>query len=271
MVSLVQRHNAALSERAMLDSLYWHRLALTNGKGLLVPLGDSKHGALSGTTVKSIGAEQVTFALAGAASFNVMDTPPKKIGIIPYLTPNQSDEWLETPDAAFWNDTAGASEPSYTWIAYVEVVAGAAIQAIWTKTSVLDETGQDWAMFLGADEKPVIRIVDDSAAAYIGQVHDAAVSAAWHQIAFTKTTGTTSAILLSYLDGALIADTVSETGAYVGQEDGTTVVRLGAESDGGSPLGSSITGCMFAPGYVMSANYLLRDNNLMRAAMGFRT
>ena len=270
MVSLKQAHDRALSERAQLDALYAHRLWLTNGKGLLVPLGDEKHGALSGNTVETIGAEQFVFTLAGAANFNAMDTPPKKIGIVPYLTPNGSDEWLETPNAAPWNDTAGVSEPSYTWIVWVRVAAGGT-RSLWTKTPTFATTGTDWTLYLDGSERPTISVFDDSADAYIGRSDASELSQLWHQLGFTKSTGTTSAAITIYLDGVAVDDTDVESGAYVNQENGTNVVRIGAQSDGGALLQSPITGFVFVPGYVMSANYILRDFHLMRAAMKFKS
>lgn len=271
MVTLKQAHDRALSERAQLDALYAHRLWLTNGKGLLVPLGDEKHGALSGNTVETIGAEQFVFTLAGAASFNAMDTPPKKIGIVPYLTPNGSDEWLETPDAAPWNDTAGVSEPSYTWIIYVNVVAGAAIQVLWSKSpSVVTAAGTDWIWFITATERMNLRTFDDSVPARIGAVTTAALSG-WHQLAYTKSTTADATSFTASVDGVAVANNDESDGAYAEQEDGTTVVRIGAESDGGSPLDSPIALPLFVPGYVMSPNYILRDKHLMFAAMRFKT
>lgn len=268
MVLLEQAHDRVVSERVQLDDLYRARLALTNGKGLLVPLGDSKHGALSGATVTAIGAEQPVFTLAGAASFNVMDTPPKKIGIVPYLIPNGTDEWLETPDAGFWTDTAGVSEPSYTWIVYVNVVAGAGSPVIWAKSPSLSATtGTDWALSLNSAEQVLIRVFDDSANARIGLISDSALTSVWHQIVFTKSTIADATAFLYYLDGALTAHTDQTSGVYVEQENGATVVRIGAESDGGNPLNSPITGALFVPGYVMTPNFILRDWHLVNAAM----
>lgn len=271
MVTLTQAHDRALSERIQLDALYRARLALTNGKGLLVTPGDSKHGALSGSTVTTIGAEQVVFTQAGAANFNAWDTPPRKIGIVPYLTPNGSDEWLESPDASFWTDTAGASEPSYTFIVYVNVVAGASNQTLWSKTAAIDTTGTDWAFVLDSAEKALLRTFDDGNNGYISSLIDSALSEAWHQMAFTKTTGTSSAAFTAYVDGASVAETGSTAGTYTQGDDSTTVVRIGAESDGGLPLNSPFALPIFVPGYVMSANYILRDFHLMRAAMNFKT
>ncbi len=272
MVMLEQAHNRVLSERTQLDALYRARLALTNGKGLLVPLGDSKHGALSGNTVTAIGAEQPVFTLAGAANFNVMDTPPKKIGIVPYLTPNGTDEWLETPDAGFWTDTAGVSEPSYTWIMYLNVVAGAASRAIWSKSPSISETsGTDWYLFLNSSEQLKVRTFDDNANALIGARYNTALSEGWQQIAVTKSTTAAASAFLIYINGALVANVDETIGTYVAQEDGTTVVRIGAESDGGAPLNSPIMGCLFVPGYVMSPNYIRRDWHLVNAAMNNKT
>ncbi len=266
-LTLAQAHDRTLTERILLDQLYVQRLALTNGKGLIVPLGDLKHGVLTGTTVTGIGGEQPVFTLAGATSFNKMDTPPARQGIVPYLTPNQSDEWLESPDASFWTDTAGASEPSYTFICYVKVVAGASNQTIWAKTAAIDTTGTDWALVLDSAEKAFLRTFDDGNNGFISSLLDVALSEAWHQIAFTKTTGTTSGAFTAYVDAVSVAETGSTDGTYTEGDDSTTVVRIGAESDGGLPLGSPIALPLFVPGYVMSAAYIKRDFDMMKIAM----
>lgn len=257
-------------------ALYEARLDLLGVDAVLVPLGDTNHEAGDRTTVTTIGKEQVVFTYTEAVTS--FDTPPTVEGPahISVINFNQSDEWVETPDAGFWNDSAGSSEPSYTWILWVKVVAGGSGQALWTKSSALDQNGQDWAMYLNSSEKLVVRTIDDDATATIGRFYNTALSEAWHHIAVTKDDAASDQTDFTiYIDGEVITPSTTNTGSYIQQEDGTTVVRLGAESDGGSPIGGLMAGGPLGPlfipvgtGPLPTADIIRRDYQLGRAALG---
>ena len=84
----------------------------------------------------------------------------------------------------------------------------------------------------------------------------------------------TSASVITYVDGE--ADRADNTsGTYVAQEDGTTVVRIGAESDNGRPNNLPIAGACLGPvfrqvgtGAVRTPDVIRRDYQLGRAALG---
>jgi hypothetical protein len=229
----------------------------------------------TGTVVTTIGGQQVDFTYSQSQSVFDFDTPPSYLGPlgIPVINFNQSDEWLETPDAAFWNDTAGSSEPSYYWSCWVFVVAGSTEQTIWSKSPASFITGKDWHVFIGGDEKIRIEIYDDSVDGFIGA--RTSLFLGWHHFAGTKhDDAATAASVILYIDG--VADRVDNTsGSYVAQEDGTLPVRIGAESDGGSPLGSPLAGGPLGPMFIaVGANTvptpdaILRDYQLGRVALG---
>jgi len=248
---------------------YNRRIRNLGPKALIVPIGDERYGALSGSTLTTVGAQQVTGTLA-SGNWNAMATPLRGGNRVPIWRPDGTNDWIEFADADFWTDDASNAEPSYTWIFWLRVVAGAAKQVIWGKTPALGTTGTDWAMWLTGAEKIIQQIWDDDANAYIGRFYNTALSGFVH-IAITKSTGTTSAANKIYVDGVQRDDGDSEAGTYVNQENGTTVVRLGAESDGGNPLSSYLAGAdcgpLFIPGQVASINQIKEDFRITSGPM----
>ncbi len=220
-----------------------------NDSGLQVPFGDpnDEDSPTAPTKVTTRGAEQVDFTYTNSgrhlwATALTYEGP----GQIPVLNFDQSTDWAESPDAPFWNDTAGSNEPSYCWALWVFVVAGASIHSLFTKTPSLGTAGTDWGLLLGSTEVFTGRIYDDSAAAFIGSL-SSVLSGGWHYLVATKhDDAATSASVISYVDGE--ADRSDDAdGTYVTQQDGTVVVRIGAESDGGFPNGQSIAGAGHGP------------------------
>ncbi len=105
----------------------------------------------------------------------------------------------------------------------------------------------------------------------MGRQDDSVLSAAWHHLAFTKSTAAASSAFNIYVDAVDADDADSESGTYVQQENGSTVVRIGAESDGGNPLGSPLAGAdagpMFIPGQVLSLNQIKEDFRITSGPM----
>ncbi len=250
------------------------RLELFGTDALLVPMAWQTHD--TGLVVTTIGGQQVDFTYSQSQRVWDFDTPPSYLGPtgIPIINFNQSDEWLETPDAAFWNDTAGSSEPSYYWSCWVFTVAGVAIHTLLSKSTSAGETGTDWMTIIQSNETYQCKIIDDSANAVIGS-QSSALSDGWHYLAATKHDDSAlSSSVITYVDGVADRSDFTE-GTYVQQEDGTTVVRFGAESDGDSPLGLSVAGGPLGPMFIaVGANAvptpdaILRDYQLGRAALG---
>ncbi|KKN75602.1 hypothetical protein LCGC14_0378400 [marine sediment metagenome] len=255
-------------------ALYEARLDLLGLDCLLVPMGDTNHEAGDRTTVTTVGDEQVVFTYTEAVTS--WDTPPTVKGplSIPVINFNQSDEWLETPDAAFWNDSAGSSEPSYCWAFWVNVVAGASGQSLMMKSTANNNQGQNWVTIVDSDETFRCRIIDDTANAFIG-ARSGVLSAGWHHLAATKhDDAITSASIITYIDGE-VDRTDNTNGTYADQQDGTQVVRIGAETDGGNPLGSPVAGGPLGPvfrpvgtGAVWTPDAIRRDFQLGRAVLG---
>lgn len=252
---------------------YAERLENAGPKTLIVPIGDPRYGALSGNTLTTKGAQQVTGTLNGG-NWDAMDTPLRSTALIPIWTPNGTDDWIEFADADFWTDTAdgtAGNEPSLTIAIWVRTVFGSAIQLLWGKASGVGAGGTDWTVYMDANERPSAVAVDDSANALIGRRDGSQLSEAWHYLVFTKSTGTTTAAWKVFLDAVQVDDGNLSSGSYTAMENGSSVVRIGAESDGGNPLISPLAGAfcgpLFDPGQVWSANKITEDYRLTRAAL----
>ena len=259
--------------------LYEARLNLAGTTATIAPFGDPLHGQPDASTFTSVGDEQVVWTWQ-AGSPDGWDTPldlrqdSSWQGIIPILKFNGTDEYITTPDAVFWNDTAASSEPSYTWIVWAKLIAGSGIQVLFTKSSVIGNSGQDWMIHIDGSEQFTCFIIDDSVGARIGRRNNSSIAGVWHQFAGTKSTGTTAAAINLYLDGADIDTNNSNAGSYVNQEDGTGIIAIGSENDGGSMWTGSMAGGPLGPlfvpaaGTVLTPDVIRRDYELGRKALG---
>lgn len=241
------------------------------GTTLLVPMGWQTYD--TGLVVTTLWDQQVDFTYSQSQRVWDFDTPPSYEGPLgmPVINFNRSDEWLQAEDAAFWNDSAGTTEPSYCWAMWVFLVAGAAAQVLWSKSTTTNQTGQDWTVHLSSTEQFTIRIIDDAVGAYIGSITSTVLSAGWHHLAGTKNdAGIDSASVITYVDGEEDRSD-STNGVYSDQQDGTNNVRIGAELDGGAPNGSPIAGAACGPvfrqvdtGAVWTPDVIRRDYELTR-------
>lgn len=224
-------------------------LLSVNSTGLLVPFGDRNHedSPTAPTKVTTTGAQQVDFTFTNSGR-HLWETALtyEGPGQIPMLHFDGSTDWMETPDAPHWNDTAGSSEPSYNLALWVFVIAGASQLGLFMKTPNPGTTGTDWAAFIDSSERFEFRVADDLNNAYIGS-RTSVLSPGWHWLTVTKhDDGITAASIITYVDGeANRSDNIA--GSYTDQQDGTTVVRIGAESDGGSPNNNPIAGGSHGP------------------------
>ena len=244
------------------------------GSTLLVPMGWQTHD--TGLVVTTMWDQQVDFTYTNSG-LPLWATQPNYLGAtgIPILNFDQSTDWLESPDADFWDDSAATSEPSYCWAFWVLTVTGAISNTLWSKSSTNSGSGTSWITFYVSTERLACRIIDDSAGAFIGSQSTLGLADGWHHFAITKhDDGVDSASVITYVDG--VADRTDSTfGTYVNQETSTTVVRIGAESDGGNPNGLSIAAGPLGPvfrqvgtGAVWTPDVILRDAQLGAAALG---
>lgn len=221
---------------------------------LQVPLADQNHMETSDTIVRTIGTEQVAFTVSQSKSLFGLDTPVSYIGPwgIPVIPFNGSDVWLQAPNADFWKDdqSGGLQEPSFCFALWINVVGGASAQIIWAKSSAVGTGGDNWILYLQASERLAFRVIDSNANAYIGQLASAggAFTDGLHHIAVTKHDDSeASASIILYADGEVLTSADNEDGTYADMQDDSTVVRIGAQSNGGSPLSSFLVGACLGP------------------------
>lgn len=148
-----------------------------------------------------------------------------RLPIVPF---DGTNNWLETPDADIWDDSAATSEPSYCWAVWVKVDSSkSANHVLWTKSSNRSTSGQSWVNYLSSAEQFVARTIDDSAAAFIGSI-TSVLPNGWHWLVDTKNDDSIdNDSHNTYVDGVLNRSD-SGAGTYVQQETSTRVVRIGA-------------------------------------------
>ena len=250
---------------------YAARLENAGPKALIVPIGDPRYGALSGSTLTTKGAQQVTFTNQ-AGNWNAMATPLRGTARVPIWTPDGVNDYIKASDAAFWNDTAGVSEPSYSLIMWVNVKDGSATRGMFSKSTTTSTTGgQDWTFFINSLEHPLYVIYDDVPGSSIGRVQNSAMTNGWRHIVLTKSTGTTAAAINITVDGVVVDDTDRNGGTYVNQEDGGGDVAIGADNDGSQPTDLQIAGAdcgpVFIDGQVLSLNQIKEDFRITSGPM----
>lgn len=216
-----------------------------------------------------VGGILATFTLAGAP----LAVPVAYEGLTPVFKLDGSAEWWETPNIVdgFWlggaDDTA-PQEPAYTWMFWVKVVVGATEQTLMAKTAASAGTGTDWYLSISGAESARVRNFDDSANQYIGQLSSTTlVAGIWVHVAITKLSAASSDDYLIYENGVLVASNDDElvSGAgYTAQENGTAVVRIGSESDGGAPYASTFAGGALGPSFSTSVRSAEQVLNVYR-------
>lgn len=286
-VSPVMTSGSLLHYRQLEHELLYPRVfAELGNSGIICPLLNDQWdtGATTFTSRRAHtdGAEAI-FTAATDEGSTVGDflVPPTFEGITPVIRfTAASNEWFETPDTpnvgptAYWNGTADGSapnEPAYTWLMWTKVVAGGSGQTLWSKSAAQGTTGTDWIMFWGGAEKLGIRTFDDNANTFIGTLADAAfIDGQWVHVAVVKTTVAADTAFTIYVDGAVVADTdVAEAGTYVAQEDGTNVVRIGAETDGSLSFDSSLACGALGPARANTALTAANIKNIRRMQAPF--
>lgn len=144
---------------------------------------------------------------------------------------------MDDDDFSF-DDEAGAN--GFTMGGWMEVIATAGIQTIWSKW---DETNaaelREWKLYLDNDETLVMMLYDESSDGDPYRTSDAAISTGWHLIlAVYDGGGSSSAVtgITLYVDGKVEASTASNDLLYVGMENTNTQPWIGAqEGTGGIP------------------------------------
>lgn len=282
----IQRGSALQLYEAMWGPLCEAVLSILGSTGVILPVGDPKHGQPNAATFKTVGEEQVTFTWSEAP--NSFDTkldltdPDSFQGIVPIVDFNGSDEEADSPDASYWSfgaDGTGGNEPDFSLGVWVKPDQISATAMLFSKFDAnTGGTKREWQIFLsGTNGYPTMEVWDDSVSpdAVIGRLAQTSISiTTWSFLAFTKSTGVTSAAIKVYLNGVQVDDANSETGTYVAMEDTAALAQLGFRLDAsgakeflysgqmaGGPLGK------FATDKELSADEVLRLYETGRRAL----
>ena len=258
--------NVAIKE-ALRANLYENILDLIGTTGFIIPLGDEKHGALSGSTVKTVGDVQLTFTASSA--FTSWTTPPGFQGLVPVLTWDGSNDELDTPDSPVWTrDDASSEAWSMRW--WVNVTDTANVRQLCNKNTT---SQREYSIIVGTDDKMQVRLIDNSTNQNADRDSDNAITMGeFIQLGFSYDgAGGASAAntIILYQNGAVLASGATTSGTYVAMEDKTDVFGLG-QAGGVSLFQGKMAGGPLGPWrthVVVTADAFLRDFELGRRAL----
>lgn len=241
---------------AMWGPVYEAVLSILGSTGVVLPIGDPKHGKPDATTFKTVGDEQVTFTWSEAPnSFDIkldLTDPAGYQGTVPIVQFNGTDEEADTPDAAFWSRGNGSTDSPFCVGAWVHTPSLSAFRTVLSKW---DSGGlvREWQLaitdgnifrFQTHDETNDVSARRDS--------DDAITTGAWTFLvaAYDGTGGSTAMNGVTlYADGSAVASTATNDASYVAMSDTAAlpglVFRPGAsffrEKLAGGPLGPFFT------------------------------
>ena len=177
-------------------------------------------------------------------------------GIAPVLTPNGTDEEMDTPDDAKWSRVESGSEV-FSLKIWVKVALTAAIQTLFCKYDGFG--GQaEYSLSIQADEKLRMSFFDDVDNKTTYRESDAALTTGqWLQLIMTYNSGSSALTAAGndctlYLNGVVLASSASNDADYSGMVAGTYVVAIGADTTAGTAanfLASPILGGPFGPAF----------------------
>ena len=221
--------------------------------GVVFPFGDPLYGLSDAATFVTAGAE--TFTCTPSTPIDSWDTPFDQTdydqyqGVVPFLTFNGTDEYITTPDAAFWTGGDAATDNAFSVGAWINMVDATKFRIVgkgddpspleWLLTS----SGTDFYVFVcydntAAPDNQLTSTIDTSATADEGK--DIFIVA-------TYDGSSTAAGVTMYRNGIAPAQTKVKGATYVAMHDSGGLPSIGAWTPGtdtfangkiyGGPLG----------------------------------
>ena len=267
--------------QAMWGPVYEAVLNILGSTGVILPIGDPKHGQPSASTFRTVGEEQLPFTWSESPAW--FDTPlaltdPGSFqGIMPTIAFNGGDEEADTPDAAYWTRGDGASDRPFSVGAWIRPQTLSGRDTILAKYNS-NIGSREWYFTLD-EGRTSLYLYDDSARVSARRLSDAAVTASVWSFAAATYDGAGGAsaadTIVIYENGSAAASTAANSASYVATESLSSPAQLagligvygGAVSffDGrmaGGPLGPFFTHKQ------VSADEVLRLYEIGRRALG---
>jgi hypothetical protein len=264
---VINRGSTLQLYEAIWGPVYEAVLNILGSSGVVLPLGDPKHGQPGASTFTTVGEEQVTFTWSEAP--NAFDSrldltdPASFQGVVPVVSFNGTDEEADSPDATYWPSGAGFSLGF--WVNATDNLT-ADLLAKW-------ETNQrEFYFSFDSSGLPTFGVYDETNNALLGRIYSVAGSTGvWELYVCTYGGGTTSASCKIYKDGARVGDGNNESGAgWASVVNGTSAVDL-MYRDGARYFGGKVAGGPLGPFFVqkeLTADEALRLFELGRRALG---
>jgi hypothetical protein len=256
----------------LVGQAYEDVLNILGATGVIIPLTDKNHGALTASQT-TIGDEQVVFTMSEAISS--FDSPPTAENLVPVVKFNGIDEEGDTPDTTYWTRIL----VSASWGAWVRMVDATSNVIMAKYDATTGALVREWRFYLDASDRPVLELWDESIDAAIGRRDATALTElVWHFLVATYDStvggGATAASIKLYLDGAAVDDTDQNTGVFVAMEDLAVLPTLGFEKGAAANelfFDGSMAGGPLGPFYcqkTLSLDEIKRLYNLGRLALG---
>ena len=244
-------------------------LDILGSTGVILPLADKHHGALTDTQT-TIGNEQLDFTMSAALSS--FATPPKYNGAVPSVQFNGTSENGESPDNTFWTRSLLAG----SWGAWINLVDDASLDIILAKYDATSGAeAREWRFYQDTSDRLVIELWDETANAAIGRRQAAALShLTWIFVVATYDGGAPSSSLKLSVNGVQVDDTDQNTGVFTTMQNTATVVTIGSEQGTAAVegfLNGQIAGGALGPIYTqkeLSLDEIKRLYNIGRRALG---
>lgn len=246
----------------------WVWMKVQGEGATLFPLGDHIHGALTGSTLTTIGEQQVT--VTASEAWNAWDVPAGRfVGIIPYLDFNNIDEEADTPDIAYFSRDDSAGQGMSVG-ALLFVPSDNSERPIMTK-AVTDNL--EWAFEIDTDSRLKFRLADESVSATVDlKFNDTQVLSSWYFGVFTYDgRGGASAFdgMTLFQDGVQPAQTTASAGTFVAMEPSSGRLNISATGvPGNAQFFNGRIAMLFYALHELTADSVAMLDDLIRGAAG---
>lgn len=277
---VIHSRNYQLQELEYLwGPIYEAKLSILGSTGLILPIGDPKHGQPNATTFTTVGEEQVVFTWSEApASFDTaLDLTGKASfqGIIPIVAFNASDEEADTPDIAYFSRVTGTFSVGL-WIRPADITSVTLMGKL-DLTSASEDA--EWVVQIDGSNKLDLTFYDTSAATTnwtMNRPSTASIVAnRWQFVVVTSNATQTAATDINlYIDGAASNGSGAKGANFSAMEAGAALPTLGFHIGASANVqfySGPMAGGPLGPFFVqteLSADNILRLYEVGRRALG---